>query len=418
MITMMYMYSTGLPLVPYYSIPSSYVHVTPRCTGQTSYQHLSPTITREDLLPSGYKSLNCPTGILADPQEQAPATDGTDYGVERATAGRGLPVDGCLSPAGRGAEKKAGCDRPSSAQGNKQLKFGIDTILGNHGSPASERTEKRKAVETIEPLPRYPASIISVTGTERYINDLNGHAVTGNGWSQSRRDVDGIPGYTGQGRTGNHTGTQLQQLPSKFSPVTDYCQGCYQDKSALAQHRCEPWSYVPYTYRLDPNLPYSTKEPHPSHQLTHPHQQAHTAPNTRLAGRRKRSWSRAVFTSLQRKGLEKRFEMQKYVNKPDRRQLAAALGLTDAQVKVWFQNRRMKWRHFQRMQKQQQQAADTSSAGASTRLTDDCSGTDEEDPTEKRGVLPVGNKDEMKDRDRFSMDNRGIVKDARSWLPE
>ncbi|KAI4498869.1 hypothetical protein M0802_006044 [Mischocyttarus mexicanus] len=61
--------------------------------------------------------------------------------------------------------------------------------------------------------------------------------------------------------------------------------------------------------------------------------------------RRKRSWSRAVFSALQRKGLEKRFSLQKYITKPDRRQLAATLGLTDAQVKVWFQNRRMKWRH-------------------------------------------------------------------------
>ncbi|KAG8308126.1 hypothetical protein J6590_007112 [Homalodisca vitripennis] len=61
--------------------------------------------------------------------------------------------------------------------------------------------------------------------------------------------------------------------------------------------------------------------------------------------KRKRSWSRAVFSNLQRKGLEKRFQIQKYITKPDRRQLAATLGLTDAQVKVWFQNRRMKWRH-------------------------------------------------------------------------
>ena len=48
--------------------------------------------------------------------------------------------------------------------------------------------------------------------------------------------------------------------------------------------------------------------------------------------KRKRSWSRAVFSNLQRKGLERRFAVQKYVTKPDRRQLAAMLGLTDAQV--------------------------------------------------------------------------------------
>lgn len=64
-----------------------------------------------------------------------------------------------------------------------------------------------------------------------------------------------------------------------------------------------------------------------------------------MSGKRKRSWSRAVFSNLQRKGLERRFQLQKYITKPDRRQLAATLGLTDAQVKVWFQNRRMKWRH-------------------------------------------------------------------------
>ncbi|KAH8413960.1 hypothetical protein KR009_008469 [Drosophila setifemur] len=67
--------------------------------------------------------------------------------------------------------------------------------------------------------------------------------------------------------------------------------------------------------------------------------------NSSSNGRRKRSWSRAVFTNLQRKGLEIQFQQQKYITKPDRRKLAARLNLTDAQVKVWFQNRRMKWRH-------------------------------------------------------------------------
>ena len=53
------------------------------------------------------------------------------------------------------------------------------------------------------------------------------------------------------------------------------------------------------------------------------------------SGKRKKSWTRAVFSHLQRKGLEKRFQMQKYITKPDRRQLAASLGLTDAQVNIY-----------------------------------------------------------------------------------
>ncbi|KAM6158679.1 homeobox protein DBX1 [Rhynchocyon petersi] len=54
---------------------------------------------------------------------------------------------------------------------------------------------------------------------------------------------------------------------------------------------------------------------------------------------------RAVFSDVQRKALEKMFQKQKYISKPDRKKLASRLGLKDSQVKIWFQNRRMKWRN-------------------------------------------------------------------------
>jgi len=43
---------------------------------------------------------------------------------------------------------------------------------------------------------------------------------------------------------------------------------------------------------------------------------------------------RAVFSDFQRKGLEKVFQKQKYISKPDRKKLAEKLGLKDSQVFV------------------------------------------------------------------------------------
>lgn len=41
---------------------------------------------------------------------------------------------------------------------------------------------------------------------------------------------------------------------------------------------------------------------------------------------------RAVFSDVQRKALEKMFQKQKYISKPDRKKLAGKLGLKDSQV--------------------------------------------------------------------------------------
>ncbi|KAK0142882.1 Homeobox protein DBX2 [Merluccius polli] len=54
---------------------------------------------------------------------------------------------------------------------------------------------------------------------------------------------------------------------------------------------------------------------------------------------------RAVFSEEQRKELERTFRRQKYISKTDRNKLAASLSLKESQVKIWFQNRRMKWRN-------------------------------------------------------------------------
>uniref|UniRef100_A0A182NCI4 Homeobox domain-containing protein n=1 Tax=Anopheles dirus TaxID=7168 RepID=A0A182NCI4_9DIPT len=57
---------------------------------------------------------------------------------------------------------------------------------------------------------------------------------------------------------------------------------------------------------------------------------------------KKKRKSRTAFTNHQIFELEKRFLYQKYLSPSDRDEIAAALGLSNAQVITWFQNRRAK----------------------------------------------------------------------------
>ncbi|XP_046892186.1 homeobox protein BarH-like 2 [Hypomesus transpacificus] len=102
-----------------------------------------------------------------------------------------------------------------------------------------------------------------------------------------------------------------------------------------------PGTRVPHLPLHSPQHP-RTSEPSPSQtpvSISSESETEHNAPRLKKPRR-----SRTIFTELQLMGLEKKFQKQKYLSTPDRLDLAQSLGLTQLQVKTWYQNRRMKWK--------------------------------------------------------------------------
>ncbi|KAJ8963096.1 hypothetical protein NQ318_018560 [Aromia moschata] len=73
-------------------------------------------------------------------------------------------------------------------------------------------------------------------------------------------------------------------------------------------------------------------------------EETHNSDGPCESGSTKARRRRTAFTSEQLLELEREFHAKKYLSLTERSQIASALRLSEVQVKIWFQNRRAKWK--------------------------------------------------------------------------
>ncbi|NXG59390.1 CDX1 protein, partial [Hemiprocne comata] len=107
---------------------------------------------------------------------------------------------------------------------------------------------------------------------------------------------------------------------------------------------------------LPPPISSSVPQLSPNAQRRTPYEwMRRSIPSTSSSGKtRTKDKYRVVYTDHQRLELEKEFHYSRYITIRRKAELAGALGLTERQVKIWFQNRRAKERKVNKKKMQQQ----------------------------------------------------------------
>ncbi|XP_065371551.1 probable serine/threonine-protein kinase DDB_G0282963 [Calliphora vicina] len=106
---------------------------------------------------------------------------------------------------------------------------------------------------------------------------------------------------------------------------------------------------------------------------------------------RRKKKARTTFTGRQIFELEKQFEIKKYLSSSERTEMAKLLNVTETQVKIWFQNRRTKWKRQDNVTNSEAAEVKSANHGKATATTSSATSTSSTttDNTNGNGKTPA-----------------------------